>query len=103
MRNHLNGCAEIFTAPFSFYDCLIDAARCDVAGLRQAFIDKALIMTKVQIGFRTVIGHKDLTMLIGVHGAGIDVDIRIEFLVEHPKPAAFQQSSQRRCSNAFAE
>ena len=35
-------------------------------------------MADVEIGFGTVFGHVDLTMLERVHGARVDVDVRIE-------------------------
>ena len=37
-------------------------------------------MSKIQIGFGAVIGHEYLTMLYGVHGTWVNVDIRVEFL-----------------------
>jgi len=40
-------------------------------------------MSQVQVCFCTVIGNEDFTMLDRVHGSGIDIDIRIEFLHGH--------------------
>ena len=48
-------------------------------------------MADVEIGFGTVFGHVDLTMLERVHGARVDVDVRIELLLQNMDTAAAQQ------------
>lgn len=58
----------------------IDFSGGDVGVFGQAFIDEPLVMSQIQICFRAVIGDEDFSVLNGVHGAGVDVDVRIEFL-----------------------
>ena len=53
-------------------------------------------MAKVQIGLGAVIGDEDLAMLKGAHGAGIDVQIGIEFAQPDRIAARLQQRPQRR-------
>lgn len=60
-------------------------------------------MADVEIGFGTVFGHVDLTMLERVHGARVDVDVRIELLLQNMDTAAAQQTTERRCGQALAE
>ena len=37
-------------------------------------------MTEVQIGFGAVFGYVYFAVLIRAHGAGIDINVRVEFL-----------------------
>ena len=48
-------------------------------------------MTEVEIGFRAVIGHIDFAVLIGRHRAGVDVEVRVEFLHGDPVSSAFEE------------
>ena len=52
----------------------------EVGVLVEVFVDETLIVTEVEIGLRAVLSDKDFPMLIGAHGAGVDVDIGVEFL-----------------------
>ena len=60
-------------------------------------------MAQIQIGFCTVFGHIDFAVLIGTHGAGIDIDIGVELLSGDFEAAGFEQSSQRGSGDAFAQ
>ena len=103
MRNHLNGGAQVFAPALPVDHGFVYASAGHVAGLGEIFIDKAFIMSQVQIGFRAVVGHKHLAMLVGVHGAGIDVDIRIKLLNAHAQSPALQQPPQGRRRDALAQ
>ena len=50
---------------------------------------KALIMAEVEVGLASVIRDKYLAMFKGTEGAGIDVDIGIEFLYGDPEAFGF--------------
>ena len=52
----------------------------DIGILIQVLIDETLIMSQIQIGLCTIFCDEYLAMLDRVHGAGINIDIRIEFL-----------------------
>jgi hypothetical protein len=41
-------------------------------------------VTDVEVGFRTISSDEDLTVLERVHRAGIDVQVRVEFLHRDP-------------------
>ena len=78
VRNDLDGRAEIIAAPFLRDDVAINAARGDVIGLLGRNAGEALVMAKVEVGLRPVVGHIDFAMLIGRHRPRIDVEIGIE-------------------------
>ena len=44
----------------------------------QVDVDEALVVAQVEVGFGAVLGDKDLAMLIGGHGARVDVEVRIQ-------------------------
>src|SRR5690606_3319374 len=56
MRNDLDGTAEIVAAPLFADDGLINPPRGDVIGLAGGNAGEALVMAKVEIRFRPVIG-----------------------------------------------
>ena len=60
-------------------------------------------MSQVKVSFRTVVGYKTLAMLLRAHCARVNIDIRVELLDSNPIAAAFQQTAQRRSSDALAQ
>ena len=67
-------------------------------GVREAFV-----VAEVEVGFRAVFGHIHFAVLKGTHGAGIDVQIRIEFLEGDFETAIFEQTTDGGGSDALAE
>src|SRR5450759_35199 len=49
----------------------------------QVYIHEPFVMSQVKVGLGAVIGNKYLAVLERVHGAGIYVDIRVDFLHHH--------------------
>jgi len=45
-------------------------------------------VAEVEVGLPAVVGHEDLSVLEGVHGAGIDVDVGVELDHGDAEPAA---------------
>ena len=78
VRNHLHRRAEIIAAPLLADDLRINAPGGAVIELRRAHIDEALVVAKIQVGFRAVVGNEHLAVLERAHRPRIDVDIRIE-------------------------
>jgi hypothetical protein len=64
---------------------------------------KAFVVAEVEIGFGAVVGDEDFTVLIGRHGAGINVEVRIALLEGDAKTAAFEQAAHRSRRYAFPE
>ena len=103
MRNELHRLAQILAAPL-FADYRVeDLTRGKVVHPRQHAGGEALVVTKVEVGFCTIVEHIDLTMLVRRHGAWIDIEIGIEFLHQHLEPAVFEQRADGCCGKSFAE
>ncbi len=80
VRDHLDGGAEIIAAPLLGENLLIDAAGGDVVLAGRRPPGEALVVAKVEVSLRTVIGDEHFAVLIGAHGPGIDIQIRIKLL-----------------------
>ena len=103
VRNHLDRRAEIIAAPLLFDDRVVDLARRDVVGALQIFVDEALVVSEIEIGFGAVLGNEDLAVLVRVHRAGVDVNIRIELLDRNAHAARFEEPSEGGGRDALAE
>ena len=73
--------------------------------MRPVVVDagEALVMAQVQIRLGAVVGDEDLPVLGGAHGAGIDVQIGVEFAQPHLVAARLEQRAERRRGDAFAK
>ena len=80
MRDHLNGTTAVITTTLLLQNRPVNLAGGNVGIFIQIFINESLIMSKIQIGFCTILRDKNFTMLDRVHRAGINIDIRIKFL-----------------------
>ena len=89
VRNDLHGLAEIIAAPLFRDDRMINLAGRDVMIARRDGAGEALVMAEIEIGFRAVVRDIDFAVLVGVHRAGVNVEIGIEFLQRHFKAPAF--------------
>ena len=69
----------------------------------QAFINKPLVMSQVQICFRPVVGDKDFTVLNGIHCTRIDIDVGIEFLHSHLIAPRLEKPSQGRGGDPLSQ
>ena len=85
-----------------------DHIEIDAPGSRVVFLGKGhaqitLIVSEIEIGFRSVVGNEDFSMLKRAHGARIDIDIRVQLLDGDGKPARLEQRAQGRRRKALAE
>ena len=103
VRDDLNGTAAVISAPFLLENGPVNLSGGDVGIPVQIFIDETLIMAKVQIGFRSILGDEYLSVLDGIHGSGINVDIRIKFLHGHLIAPGFQKPPQRGRRDSLAK
>jgi len=103
VRDDLHGAAEISALALTAQDAPVDLARRHGAARGQALVREALIVAEVKVGLRAVIGDEDLAVLIRAHGAGVDVQVRVEFLVLHAQPALLEESSERCGADALAK
>ena len=91
MGNDLHGRAEITTGALAGNHIAVDPPAGVVAVPPAAHAGEALVMPEVQVGFRAVVRHKNLAMLIRRHGPGVDIQIGVELLHGHAVTAAFEQ------------
>ena len=101
--NHLDGGAQVIAAPFPGDDVGIDASRGDVVALARGDAGKALVVSEIEVGLGAVVGDVDLAVLIGAHGARIDVDVGIQLAQAHLEPAPLEQSPEARRCQSLAE
>ena len=60
-------------------------------------------MAQVQIGFGPVFGDENLAVLEGIHGAGIDVDVRVQLLKGDAQAPGLQKRPDGRRRYPFAQ
>ncbi len=80
MGNGLHRAAQILARALFVQHLPVNAAAGKVRQPVQIFVDEALVMAKIQIGFDAVFGDKYLAVLDRVHGSRINIDTGIEFL-----------------------
>ena len=93
VRDELDRGAKILSFTLIFDDVFEDLPRTQAVGLGKGAVGKSLVVSQVEIGFRSVVEDVDLAVLVGRHRAGIDIEIRIEFLEEDFQTPVFEQSS----------
>src|SRR5690606_32187419 len=84
-------------------DRQVDRSGGDVRGAPQVRAGEALVVPEVEIRLASVVGDEHLAVLERVHGARIDVDVRVEFLDHHVEPAGLEDASEGGGSDALAE
>ena len=103
MRDDLHGLAQVVAATFFGDDGFVDAAGGPVVLARELAVGEALVVAKVEVGLGAVVGDEDLAVLERRHGAGIDVEVRIELLQSDFQPAAFHQAADGCSRQALAK
>src|SRR5580698_7713630 len=103
VRNDLNRCAQVIAAPLFRNHALVDSAGRKIAVAPGRGAHEALVMAKIQIGLSAVRGDEYLAVLKRAHGAGIDVDIRIQLDHAYFEAAGLENGAQRCRGNAFTE
>ena len=86
---------------FSTFQYTLPVVRLEI--LVQVFVDEALIVAQVQIGLRAVLGDVDLAVLIGAHGAGVDVDVGVQLLGGDLQSPRLEKTAKRRRGDALAQ
>ena len=103
MGNDLDRAAQVIAVAFPADHLGVHLAGGHIAIAVQANIDETFVMPQVQVGFCAIIQDVDLTMLIGRHRPGIDIDIRVEFLNGDFYTALFEQPPDGSSGDAFAD
>ena len=74
----LDGLAEVVAATLLGDDLFVNPPGSEVVVARQPGVGEALVVAQVKIGFGAVVGDEDFAVLERRHGAGIDIQIRVE-------------------------
>src|SRR5687767_1018162 len=80
MWNYLYSLAEVFTFSFLSDDIIINTARGDIIGLSGRNIQKALIMTKIEVGFCAIVSDITFSVFVWVERARVNINIRVKLL-----------------------
>jgi hypothetical protein len=81
----------------------VDLPGGDVRRARQSGVKEALVVPDIKIGLGAVVGDEHLAVLERVHGARVDVEVRVQFLHVDPEPAQLQQAAEAGGRQALAE
>src|SRR5690606_20211391 len=101
--NDLDGGTQIFAAAFLGDDLGIDLPGGHVVGAPRVDAGKALVVAQIQIRLGAVFGHENFAVLIGAHGARIDVDVGVELAQPDLETARLQERAKRRRCQTFTE
>ena len=103
MRDDLNSPTQII--PFSLLANygFINLSCCEIIVLAHYRPNKAFIVTKIQVGFRTIIRYKHLTMLEWTHGSGVNIDVGIKLEQGNVQSPGFKHASQGSRSDTLAQ
>ena len=80
VRYNLDCLAKVFTLTLPHDYVIVDLTRRRRICTRHIDVEEALVMAKIKVCFGTIIGNEYLTMLVGIHRAGVDVDVGVELL-----------------------
>ena len=101
--NDLHRAAEIVAATLACDHGGVDAPRGDVGGLREIDVNEALVVPKVEVGLCAVVGNEHFAVLIGRHGARINVEVGVELDHGDAQTARFEEEADRGGGNSLAE
>ena len=99
----LDGLAQVVAPALLGDDRRVDPAGGGVGALVEVLVDEPLVVAEVEVGLTAVLGDEDLAVLERVHGARVDVDVRVELAHGHPEAAALEQPAQRGGGEALAQ
>jgi len=88
-------------APLAEQQIAVYPAGGSVGGGGTFDIDKTFVVAKVEVGLRTIPGNKDFTVLVGGHGAGVDIEIGVQFHDGDTDTAAFEDVTDGGDGDAF--
>jgi len=87
--HHLHAFAVVFQIAFALDHRKINLAGGGIVGRAKILVQKPLIVAHVLVAFGAVVGDKNLAVLDGIHGAGVNIDVGVEFHGRDRKPLAF--------------
>jgi len=64
---------------------------------------EALVVAEVEVGLGAVVGDEDLAVLVGRHGAGIDVQVGVELHDRDGRAAALDHPAEAGGGDSLAD
>jgi len=101
--DELDGGAEVFAGAFVFNDVFEDLAGAEGVDLGEFSVGKAFVVAEVEVGLGSVIEDVDFAMLVGGHGAGVDVEVGVKFLDLDLEAAVFEKGADGGGGESFSE
>ena len=101
VRDRLDGTAQVYASPLLGDYCLVDLAGGDGAGQGQVLVQEALVVAQVEVGLGAVAGDEHLAVLVGGHGARVDVEVGIDLLDDDGGVAGLEQAAEGGGGDAF--
>ena len=101
--NDLHRGAQVFAPPLLVQHVPVDLAGGEIGKTVEVFVDEALIVAQVQVGLRAVLGDENLPVLIGAHGAGVHVDVRVQLLRRDLETPGLQKPAKGRGGDPLAQ
>ena len=80
VRDRLDRAAQEVSPALPGQHGLVDLAGGDGAAAGQIGVQEAFVVAQVQVGLGAIGGDEDLAVLVGGHGAGVNVEVGIELL-----------------------
>ena len=93
MGNHLDSFSEVVSAAFLLNDGFVNATGGEIVAARQLRVCITLVVAEIEIGLSAIVGDVDLTVLIGTHRSGIDIQVRVELQQADLESTALQQTA----------
>ncbi len=101
--DHLHGAAVVAPGALPLDYALVNLAAGGVVQPGKSNADKPLVMPHIQIRFRAILGNEYLPMLIGVHGAWVDVEVGVELADGDGVSSALEQPPKGGGGDALAQ
>ena len=102
VRNHLHCAAEVVAATLFHDDVFVHLAGGEAVAAGERGVDETFVVSQIEVGFRAVVGYEHFAVLEGAHGAGIDVDVGVEFEHGYVQTARFEDGGNRSGGDAFS-
>src|SRR5690606_25756342 len=102
VRDDLDGATQVVATALFGNDRGVHLPRGDVGATAHKFVGKPLVVTEVKVGLGAIFSDEHLTVLVRRHGAGVDVQVRVELHHGDTHAPRLDQATKRRGRNAFA-
>ena len=101
--NDLDRAAEVVAAPLLADHLMVDFSGGKIIVPPELGGGKSLVVSQIEVGFGAVVGNEHFSVLKGIHGSGIDIDIGVELLEGDTQSPAFKQRTDGRGSQPLSQ